>query len=79
MVPPPPLLIPSPLNPPPPLGGGTVTLAQKASEILGTEGAKADLHCDTMVQICGAPPPPQPPGEEQSLCDRPRSQGGEPA
>ena len=22
------------------------------------QGAKADLHCDTMVQICGATPPP---------------------
>ena len=23
----------------------------------GAEGAEADLHCDTMVQICGAVPP----------------------
>ena len=58
---------PPPLKSPPPWGG-TVTLAQKAQEILGaegakeflqgTEGAKANLHCDTMVQFGGAPPPP---------------------
>ena len=32
------------------------------------KGAEADLRCDTMVQICGAIPPP-PPGGEPSLHD----------
>ena len=26
----------------------------------GAKGAEADLHCDTVVQICGVPPPPPP-------------------
>ena len=42
------------------------------------QGAKADLHCDTMVQFCGAGPGlvPTPPGGEPSLCNRPPPRGG---
>ena len=59
---PPPLAIP-----PPP--GGEPSLGPKSTEntrrqrrqrkcLQGATGAEADLHCDTMVQFCGAPPPP---------------------
>ena len=65
--------LPPPCNPaPPPLWGGNHHLGPKSIEntrrhrrqrdfLQGTKGAEADLDCDTMVQICGAPPTPPPP------------------
>ena len=41
---PPPVISPPPCNSP--------------LKILRAKGAEADLHCDTMVQFCGAIPPP---------------------
>ena len=61
------------LVPPPPLRGdrhlgpesiGNTRRPRRQRGFL--QGAEADLHCDTMVQICGA---------EQSLCDRPDKRG----
>ena len=65
---------PPPRNPPP--MGATVTwpethrkyLASKAAKKI-LQGAEADLHCDTIVQICGAIPPPL--GGEPSFHDCP--------
>ena len=63
----PPLKSHPPLEtPPPPKGGnrhlgpesiGNTRRQRRRRKFL--QGAEADLHCDTMVQICGAPPPPQ--------------------
>ena len=49
-----PLVISPPSNPPPPFPGNG-HLAQKAQKLLGAE---ADLPSGTMVQFCGAIPPP---------------------
>ena len=65
------------------LGGRTVRCAHAVRKVVqGTEGTKADLHCDTMVQICGAvlprgnrhfvtaPPPPPPPDKRGEISRR---------
>ena len=70
--PPPPCNLPAPCNPPPP-GGGERSLGPKSTESTRCQrrhrnvlqGAEADLHCDTMVQFCGAIPP-SPRGGEPS-------------
>ena len=65
---PPPLVIPPPLQFPRPLWGER-SLGPKSIEnarrqrhqrkfLQGADGAEVDLHCDTMVQFCGATPPP---------------------
>ena len=61
LLPPPPPQSPPLCNSAPPWGG-TVTWPRKhrpkAPFLQGSKGAEADLHCDTMVQICHATPPP---------------------
>ena len=68
--------------PPPPQGGnhhlgpesiGNTRRQRRQREFL--QGAKADLHCDTMVQICGAVAPPG--GGTVTLCPPPPPQGGD--
>ena len=62
---------------PPPSREGTVTLAQKAWEILGTEGTKENFYTALKLiytvilwyRFVVRPPPP--PRGEPSLCDRP--------
>ena len=50
-----------PLGNPPPPRGGTVNWPKKHRKYQAPkkilQGAEADLHCDTVVQICGAIPP----------------------
>ena len=66
---------PPPLgNPPPP--GGHPSHGPKSIENIRRQrkflpGAEADLHCDTMVQICGAPPPPPPGGGNRHIMTAP--------
>ena len=68
---------PPPLCNSPPAPGGEPSLGPKSIENTRRQrrqrkflqGAEADLHCDTMVQICGATPPP--PRGEPSLHDCP--------
>ena len=63
--------------PPPPKGGnrhlgpesiGNTRRRRRQRKFL--QGAEADLHCDTMVQICGAVPPP-PQGEDRHFVTPP--------
>ena len=60
-------------TPPSPLeGGGEPSVGQKNIGNTGRrrkllQGAEADLHCDTVVQFCGAPPPPLRGGLAQGL------------
>ena len=70
--PPPSCNIPPLAIPPPP--GGEWSVGPKSIEdtrrqrkfLQGAERAEADLHCDAMVQFCGAiPPPPQGNGAER--------------
>ena len=74
--PPPPLDPPPPLAiRPPPLGGdggewslgperilNTRRRRRQRKFLQGAKGAEAELHCDTVVQFCGATPPPPPKG-----------------
>ena len=73
------LTYPTPLqSPPPPRGGGGVTWPKKHRKYEARnapkkflQGAEADLHCDIMVQFCGATPPPPLRGGGPSLHDGP--------
>ena len=59
-----PFAISPPLQPPPPggepsLGPKSIGNTKRQRDFLqDAKGAEADLHCDTMVQFCGAIPPP---------------------
>ena len=59
---PPPRNPPPPLKPPPLQGGnhhfGPESIGNTRRQRKFLQGTEADLHCDTMVQICGAAPPP---------------------
>ena len=68
--PPPPLQSPPPCKSPPPGGWGgnghleiTRRRRRQRKFFQGAERAEVDLHCDTMVQFCGATPPPPTGGE----------------
>ena len=81
--PPPFEISPPPLQSPPPPQGGNHHLGPESIEntrrqrkfLQGAEGTEADLHCDTMVQICGAPPPPHQ-GGNRHVVTPPPPQGG---
>ena len=72
--PPPPALVITP----PPLGGGSVPWPRKHRKYYAPkaclQGAEADVHCDTVVQFCGATPPP--PGTIVSPPPPPQGGGG---
>ena len=81
-VPPPPFAISPPFAIPPqerslgPESIGNTRRQRRQRKFL--QSAKADLHCDTMVQICGAVPPPPQGGNRHFMTVPPRLGGNRP-